>query len=142
MEFELSRFARDIDGNKTNYYKKGYIDENNTIHIVEEKGTKPELKQSYELPKRPCKYFFSKEDAKFIEEYEEKLKNEKESQNLMKTISNVKSNIKSKMESTLSEALLTDFKTICSLYNGLQTFQSLPKESTAVLNKLVEMYGK
>lgn len=144
MEFEVSQFARDKDGNKTKYYKKGFIDENNNIHIIEEKGRNPKLKQfynDYRLPKRTNKYFFSKEDTKFIEEYEKKLKNENESQKVMKMLLNVKSNIKSKMESTLSEVLLTDFKTVCSLYNELQTFQRLTKESMVILNKLVEMYG-
>lgn len=147
MQFEVSRSAVDKDGYMTKYFKKGFIDDDNVVHVTEEKGTEPELIEKNNDPthqeskfRRKCK--FIDEDNKFIKEYENKLRNINEKEILMKSIESVKLALKSRMESELSETLLIDYKTICAIRDELGTFRNLSKKSKLVLAQMEEIYVK
>ena len=126
MQFEVSRSAVDKDGYMTKYFKKGFIDDDNVVHVTEEKGTEPELIEKNNDPthqeskfRRKCK--FIDEDNKFIKEYENKLRNINEKEILMKSI---------------------DYKTICAIRDELGTFRNLSKKSKLVLAQMEEIYVK
>ena len=161
MQFEVSRYAIDKDGHKTSYYKKGYIDEKNVVHVTEESGEKPSNKQlkreinSQKIESKPeqkrgepitikvgkpsSRSKFDNripdEDAKFMEEYEKKLK-ANSSDGLKKRIVAVKDKLKKKMENEISEELLVDYRAITYVLNELEISGKLSSDANTVLQEL------
>lgn len=126
MNFEVSRYSIDKNGRKSNYYKKGYIDEHDQLHITEERGTLPTKKALTD-------------DDKFLAEYERKIEKENGKKVLGERITSVKNKLRAKMEKEVSKDLALNYRAIINIQDEFNMNGSLSKEAMNILNDIAKI---